>query len=449
MSNNPEMGPQRAAGRVRWSVLAMLFVVTVVNYADRATLSMAAPALSADLNIDPLQLGIVFSAFGWAYVAAQVPGGWLLDRFGAPRIYLIALATWSLFTLAQGGVVWLSGATAITVLFAFRFMVGLAEAPSFPGNARIVAAWFPARERGTASAIFNSAQYFATVAFAPVMGAIVAWYGWPWVFAFMGVLGLLAALAWTRTVYEPRQHPRLGKAELDLLRFGGALVDFARTESGTPKDRADLRRQLKVLLTTPTLLGLYLGQFFINTLTYFFITWFPVYLVEERGLSLIHAGLFATVPALCGFVGGVLGGIFSDWLLRRGHSLTFARKVPVVAGMLMALAIIGCNFADDNTVMLMFMSLAFFGKGVGALGWAVMSDVAPRDCAGLSGGIFNMFGNLSSIVTPIVIGWILLETASFDLVLSLVAASALLAALSYLVLVGRIRRIETSLPAAA
>jgi ACS family glucarate transporter-like MFS transporter len=449
MNGIPEAAARPAAGRVRWTVLAMLFVVTVVNYADRATLSMAAPSLSRDLNIDPLQLGIVFSAFGWAYVAAQVPGGWLLDRFGAPRVYLVALSTWSLFTLAQGGVVWLSGATAITVLFVFRFMVGLAEAPSFPGNARIVAAWFPAKERGTASAIFNSAQYFATVAFAPIMGAIVAWYGWPWVFVFMGVVGLLAAAAWTSTVYEPRQHPRLLEPELELLREGGAMVDSGGEVTRAETDRGNLRRQVKVLLTTPTLLGLYLGQFFINTLTYFFITWFPVYLVEERGLSLIHAGLFATVPAVCGFVGGVLGGIFSDWLLRRGHSLTFARKVPVVAGMLMALAILGCNYAEGNAAMLAFMSLAFFGKGVGALGWAVMSDVAPRDCAGLSGGIFNMFGNLSSIVTPIVIGWILLETGSFDLVLSLVAASALLAALSYLVLVGRIRRIETGLLATA
>jgi MFS transporter, ACS family, glucarate transporter len=432
----------RRAGRVRWSILAMLFVVTVINYADRATLSLAAPMLTDDLNIDPFQLGIVFSAFGWAYVAGQIPGGWLLDRFGAPRVYLIGLTIWSVFTAMQGAVVWMSGAVAITALFAFRFMVGLAEAPSFPGNARIVAAWFPAKERGTASAIFNSAQYFATVAFAPIMGVIVAWYGWPWVFVFMGGVGLVAAVFWVRTVREPRQHPKLGEAELALIIEGGALVDPA-VRTSAPGDRSKLRRQFKVLLGTPTLLGLYLGQFFISTLTYFFITWFPIYLVEERGLSIVNAGLFATVPAICGFVGGVLGGVWSDWLLRLGKSLTVARKVPVVTGMLVAPAILGCNYVESNTMILLFMSLAFFGKGVGALGWAVMSDVAPRDCAGLSAGIFNMFGNVSSIVTPIAIGFILAKTGSFDLVLSLVAASALLAALSYLLLVGRIRRIDT------
>lgn len=432
------MDDSRKIGRVRWSVLAMLFAVTVVNYADRATLSLAAPFLSGELGIDKLQLGIVFSAFGWAYVAAQIPGGWLLDRFGTPRVYLCAIILWSLFTLAQGAVVWMSGAAAITALFAFRFLVGLAEAPSFPGNARLVATWFPSTERGTASAIFNSAQYFATVLFAPIMGWIISGFGWPWVFVFMGVTGLVAAAVWTRVVHDPQSHPRLKQAEFDMIRTGGALAEGA---APTPSQTGDFQRKLRVLLTHRTLWGLYLGQFFINTLTYFFITWFPVYLIEERGLSVVSAGLFATVPAICGFLGGVLGGVLSDWLLRRRFSLTAARKIPVVTGMLLALSILGCIYSETNATVLLFMSLAFFGKGIGALGWAVVSDVAPRDSAGLSGGIFNMFGNLSSISTPILIGYILDRTGSFDIVLSLVAGSALAAATCFLFLMGPIKRI--------
>jgi ACS family glucarate transporter-like MFS transporter len=428
------------AGRVRWTILVMLFIVTVINYAVRAALSLAAPSLSKDLGIDSLELGIVFSAFGWSYVIAQMPGGWLLDRFGAIRVYLIAIVSWSLLTIAHGTVVWMSGSAAVTVLFALRFLVGIAEAPSFPGNARLVAQWFPARERGTASAIFNAAQYFATVLFAPLLGWIVVSYGWEWSFVFMGAVGLASAVAWARLVHEPRRHPRLGAAELALIQQGGAMVDAPERVPGR-RPRDETRRQLGILLGTPTLWGLYLGQFFINTLTYFFITWFPVYLVQERGLSIVKAGLFATVPAICGFVGGVVGGVLSDWLLRRGYSLTIARKVPVVGGMLVALAILGCNYTESNTLILMLMSIAFFGKGVGALGWAVVADVAPRDCAGLSGGIFNMFGNLSSIITPIVIGLVLKETGSFDLVLALVAASALAAALCFLLLVGQIKRL--------
>ncbi|MDE1916681.1 MAG: MFS transporter [Sphingomonadales bacterium] len=420
----------------------MLFAVTVINYAVRAALSLAAPSLSRDMGIGPLELGLIFSAFGWAYVVAQIPGGWLLDRFGAPRVYFWAIVIWSLVTAAHGAVVWLSGTAAVTTLFALRFLVGFAEAPSFPGNARIVASWFPARERGTASAIFNAAQYFATVLFAPLMGWIVSGFGWPWVFVTMGVFGLAAAAIWPMVVRAPRDHPRLGEAEMALIVEGGALID---PPAQAPRDsKEETRQKMRVLLCTPTLWGMYLGQFFVNALTFFFITWFPVYLVQERGLSVVKAGMFATLPAICGFAGGVLGGIWSDWLLRRGYSLTLARKVPIVSGMLLALIIVACNYVSSDAMVLLFMSLAFFGKGVGAMGWAVMADVAPRNSAGLSAGLFNMFGNVSSILTPIVIGYILKETHSFNLVLMVVAACALAAALCFLLLVGKIERIGES-----
>src|SRR4051795_7119697 len=196
--------------RTRFTIVAMLFAVTMVNYADRATISIAGPALSKDLGLSPVQMGYVFSAFGWSYVAAQIPGGWMLDRFGSKSVYFWSIFIWSLFTLLQGSVGVLgAGAVAVTALFALRLLVGLAEAPSFPANGRIVAAWFPANERGTASAIFNSAQYFATALFAPIMGWLVYAYGWPSVFYFMGALGILVSFVWLKTVYSPKDHPSL------------------------------------------------------------------------------------------------------------------------------------------------------------------------------------------------------------------------------------------------
>ena len=171
-------------GRVRFGIVAMLCVVTVVNYADRATLAIAGPVMSKDLGLSPVGMGYVFSAFGWAYVICQIPGGWLLDRFGSKMVYFASIFTWSVFTLLQGGVGAFGAASAVYVLFALRFLVGAAEAPSFPANGRIVAAWFPASERGTASALFNAAQYFATALFAPIMGFITVTYGWPAVFVF-------------------------------------------------------------------------------------------------------------------------------------------------------------------------------------------------------------------------------------------------------------------------
>lgn len=426
-------------GKVRWTVIAVVFLVTIINYADRAVLSLAAPALSRDLGIEPLELGIVFSAFGWSYVVAQVPGGWLLDRFGVKRVYMCAIVLWSVFTAAQGAVVFLSGSAAITALFVFRLIVGFAEAPSFPGNARLVASWFPARERGTATAIFTSAQYFATVMFAPLIGWIIGVFGWPEVFLFMGAVGVFAGLLWAATIYEPRLHPRLGPSEMALIEEGGALPEVHGKRDGA-SDRAADRRMLALVLG-PRLWGLYLHQFCVNALTFFFITWFPVYLVEYRGMSVIEAGLVTTIPSICGFAGGILGGLWSDWLLSRGHSLTLARKLPIATGMLGSLTILGCNYADTQIAVVFFMSLAFFAKGVGALGWAVMADVAPRNAAGLSGGIFNTFGNLSSIVCPIVIGFIVARTQSFDLALVFLASCGFLAAFSLVFLFGKVRRL--------
>ncbi|MBV9654751.1 MAG: MFS transporter [Acetobacteraceae bacterium] len=435
-----------AIGKVRFTIVAMLFAVTMVNYADRATIAIAGPALSKSLAMSSVEMGFVFSAFGWSYVLCQIPGGWLLDRFGSKPVYFASIFFWSLFTIMQGGV-WLLGAGAAAVggLFALRFLVGLAEAPSFPANARIVAAWFPANERGTASAIFNSAQYFATVLFAPIMGFITVTYGWPFTFYFMGGVGVIVSLIWLKVVYSPKDHPRLSAGELDYLARGGALVNMDQPPAATvaaaakPAAPAD---HILFLLRSRMMIGIYLGQFCINAITYFFITWFPVYLVQQRGMSILNAGLVASIPAICGFLGGVLGGVWSDFLLRRGHTLTFARKVPIVVGMLLSMAMILCNYVDARWLVVLIMALSFFGKGIGALGWAVISDTVPRQIAGLSGGLFNMFGNISSITTPIIIGYIIQGTGSFDGALIFIGANALVAILSYLVIVGEIRRME-------
>jgi MFS transporter, ACS family, glucarate transporter len=190
------------------------------------------------------------------------------------------------------------------------------------------------------------------------------------------------------------------------------------------------------------MLGVYIGQFCINTLTYFFLTWFPIYLVKERGLSIFQAGFVATLPALCGFIGGVLGGVISDAILRKTHSLTLARKIPIIGGMLLSMTIIACNYVDGQALVIGFMALAFFGKGIGALGWAVVSDTSPKEAGGVSGGLFNTFGNLSSITTPIIIGYILAATGSFAGALVFVGANALVAAFAYLVIVGKIERVK-------
>lgn len=440
-SSPPPALPSRT--HVRYGIVAMLFVASTINYADRATLSIAGTPIAAELHLDPVAMGYVFSAFGWAYVIGQLPGGWLLDRFGSKLIYGLSLLSWSVFTFLQGFIahVGLGAAGIIVLLFVLRFMVGLAEAPSFPANGRIVAAWFPKAERGTASAIFNSSQYFALVIFSPIMGALVHHFGWPYVFWVMGALGIAMGFVWFKVIHSPSAHPRISPSEFEHIRAGGGLVALDQRHGGGGRS-GPTWSHLGELLRNRMLVGIYLGQYCITTLTYFFLTWFPVYLVKERGMSVLKAGFIASLPALCGFVGGLLGGIFSDYLLRRGCSLTVARKVPIVTGMLLSSSMILCNYTASELWVVIVMAAAFFGKGFGALGWAVVSDTSPKEIAGLSGGLFNTFGNIAGITTPIVIGYIVQGTGSYTGALVFVGANALVAIVCYLVLVGEIRRVE-------
>lgn len=434
--------PLEKKTNVRWLVVAVLFFITVINYADRATISIAGPAIAKELKMDPIAMGYIFSAFGWAYVICQLPGGWLLDKFGSKKVYAFSIFLWSVFTLFQGFVGFLTGATAIITLFCLRFLVGAAEAPSFPANSRIVAAWFPASERGTASAIFNSAQYAATVIFAPIMGWLVHNFGWHYVFTVMGVLGILFVLVWQKYIHNPKEHPMINEAEIQYIEQGGALVNMDQDNKAGGKQEGPNLHYIKELLRNRMMVGIYVAQYCINALTYFFITWFPVYLVQARGMTILKAGFAASVPAIFGFAGGVLGGVISDYLLKKGYSLSVARKVPIVLGMLLSMSMIICNYVDTQWVIVAIMAMSFFGKGIGALGWAVNSDTAPKQIAGLSGGLLNTCGNLSSITTPIAIGYIVGTTGSFNGALIYVGIHAFLAMASYLFIVGEIKRVE-------
>ncbi|MCC8396607.1 MFS transporter [Paraburkholderia sp. MMS20-SJTR3] len=430
--------------RVRYAILLLIFLITTLNYADRATLSVTGSAMRGEFSLDAVRMGYIFSAFSWAYVLSQLPAGWLLDRFGARRVYAASIFSWSLFTLLQSSIgVFGSAGAAVTALFVLRFAMGAAESPAFPANAKVVASWFPTGERGTASAIFNAAQYFAAVVFTPLMAWLTHAFGWHSVYVVMGALGLVLALTWLKFMKNPADHPRVSKAELEYIEQGGGLVSGPRGAARPPDiAKAGGWSLVRQLLANRMLLGVYLAQFCINVLTYFFLTWFPIYLVQARGMTILHAGLIASLPAICGFLGGVLGGVLSDGLIRRGFSLTVARKIPIVGGMLLSTCIIGCNYVSADWLVVALMSLAFFGKGIGALGWAVVADTAPREALGLSGAIFNMFGNAAGIVTPIVIGYLVAQSGSFNGALVFVGANALLTVISYLVIVKDIRRVE-------
>lgn len=430
---------QTQSTHVRYLVLATLFIVSTFSYGDRVALSITGISFAKDLHLSPLQLGYLFSGFSWAYVVAQLPAGWMLDRFGTKRVYGISILLWSVLAAAAGFAGYLKGAVAFSVIFGIRLLSGLAQSPVFPGNGRVVAAWFPSTQRGTASAIFNSSQYFALVVFSPLLGWMAHAYGWRECFWFMGTIGILFTLLWLKTIDDVKTHPGINAAEIATIEGGGGLCVIGATTKDSGMNIT--WKAVGKLLSTRMLVGIYLGQYCITTLTWFFLTWFPIYLAQARHLSIGKVGFAAALPALFGSIGGILGGLSSDKLLRMGRSLSFSRKAPIVAGMALATTIMLCNVVDNQWGIMVLMSIAFFGKGFGALGWTVISDTSPKGMVGLNGGMFNLCGNIAGITTPIVIGYLVQKTGSFRYALVYVGLTALLAIASYLLVTGPIRRL--------
>jgi ACS family glucarate transporter-like MFS transporter len=433
--------------RIRYFIVTILFLVSCFSFADRSALSQAVSSMPKDLNLTPVRLGYLLFAFGWAYALGQLPSGGLLDRFGSKRVYGIAIAGWSVCAFLTAFAGYLAASAAFTAIFILRVLSGFFQSPVFPGNGRIVAAWFPTAERGRASAIFNSAQYFALPIFAPIFGWLIHTAGWRSCFWFLGALGCVLTIVWYKSIYSVKEHPRISQAEIECIESGGGLVN---TDSATSAKRNTLTwATVKMLLSYRMLVGIYIGQYCITTLTWFFLTWFPLYLSQARHMSVLKVGFAAAVPGLCGGFGGILGGVISDSLLCRGHSLSFARKLPIMAGMALSMVIIACNYAPSQSLMLLFMSISFFGKGIGALGWTVVSDTSPKGMVGMNGALFNLFGNMAGITTPLIIGYIVQKTHSYNGALVFVGFIAFCAIVSYGPIVGEIKRLEFNRPEAA
>jgi MFS transporter, ACS family, glucarate transporter len=434
--------PETKKTHIRYLIICILFIVSCFSFADRSALSQAASSMPKDLNLNPERMGYLLFGFGWAYALGQLPSGGLLDRFGSKRVYGIAIILWSTFAFITGFAGYVSASAAFTMIFVLRICSGLAQAPVFPGNGRIVAAWFPTSERGRASAIFNSSQYFALPIFAPIFGGLLHRFGWQSCFWFLGLLGVSLTILWFTNIFGPKDHPHISTVEFETIERGGGLVNTDAQASA--KKNTLTWATVKMLLSHRMLVGVYIGQYCITTLTWFFLTWFPLYLSQARHMSVLKVGFAAAVPGLCGGFGGILGGVISDKLLQRGYSLTFARKLPIMAGMGLSMTIIACIFADSQTIMLLFMSLSFFGKGIGALGWTVVSDTSPKGMVGMNGALFNLCGNMAGVTTPLIIGYIVGKTHSYNGALLYVGIIAFCAIVAYGPIVGEIKRLELS-----
>lgn len=417
--------------RVRYGMLALVFVNVVINYLDRTNLAVAASSLSKDLQLDKVEMGLIFSAFGWAYALLQVPGGLLADRVLPRILYAFCLITWSLATIGQGFV------RGFASLFALRVATGTFEAPSYPINNRVVTSWFPEHERASSIALYVSGQFIGLAFLTPVLVTLQAYAGWQGLFVVTGLVGIVWGVVWYLFYRDPLDHPKVNEAELTYIEDGGGLFRGQKKGSASVWSWHNLRQ----VFSNRTLWGVYIGQFAVNATLWFFLTWFPTYLVEYRGLSFIKSGYLASVPFLSACAGLLLSGFLSDHFTRKGMSVSVARKTPVIAGLLLSVSIVGANYSDDTGMIIFYMALAFFGSGMALISWVFVSILSPKHLIGLTGGVFNFMGNLASIVVPIVIGF-LAKDGDFKPALVFIGALGLLGACSYIFLVGKIERVQ-------
>jgi ACS family D-galactonate transporter-like MFS transporter len=415
--------------RARLLVLSLITAGTMINYLDRTVISVAAPLLSSELGLDAALMGVAFSAFSWTYAAAQIPGGILLDRFGVRLTYYWSVTLWSLCTVLQG----LTG--GLVTLVGARLALGVAEAPAYPCNSRILSMWFPQAERARATGVYAVGQYFGLAFLSPVLFWLAGRFGWRALFVVVGVVGILFGLVWWAAYRDPSQSRRANAQELRYIEAGGGLSDSTRATHFE-------WRHIRFLLSKRQILGASIGQFASNSTLVFFLTWFPTYLATERHMAWLKIGFFAVLPFIAASVGVLAGGFVSDWLLLRTGSANLARKLPIIAGLALASTIVSANFLDNDVMVIAVMSVAFFGQGMCNLGWTLITDVAPRQLIGLTGGVFNLCANLAGIVTPLVVGFVVATTGSFAWALGFIAVVAVIGALSYLFVLGDVKRVE-------
>jgi MFS transporter, ACS family, D-galactonate transporter len=411
----------------------LVAIGTMINYLDRTVLGIAAPFLSKDLGLSSAAMGLVFSAFSWSYALLQVPGGIFLDRFGTRITYCIAVVCWSLCTAVMGLV------RSLESLIAARIGIGIFEAPCFPANSRILATWFPQHERARANGVYSFGQYVGLGFLSVPLFWITQQFGWRGLFLIVGGLGVVFGSVWWMLYRNPGESTSANAAELAYIEAGG----------GGEYAGAPLRfrwRHIGALLRHRQIVGASIGQFGGNSTQVFFVTWFPTYLVTARGMTFIQAGFMTSLPYIGASVGVLIGGLLSDTVLRRTGSANLARKLPIVGGMLLASTIVAANYVPKGHDMLviLIMSIAFFGQGMTNLGWTVISDVAPKPLIGLTSGIFNFSANLAGIITPLVIGVAFQMTGSFVGPLIYIGVVALVGAFAYSVILGDVHRLDVS-----
>ena len=423
----------RARSRRRWVIIWLAFLGLSINYLDRSSLSVALPFMGKDFELSATQQGLIFAAFFWAYDFCQLAAGWYVDKVGPRKSFSLAALWWSIFTIV----------TALSQnfwsLFAARFLLGVGESPAPSSAAKVVATWFPVRERAFATSIWDSGSRVGAVIALPIVTLIVAFTSWHAVFIIIGLAGVIWAAVWWKTYRNPEEHPGANTEERAYIQEGGA-----RSEANDDGSAAQL--PWRSLFKYRTILSMMFGFFCLNSAIYFFITFFPGYLVQERGFDLLKLGIFGAIPGICAVAFGWLAGYVADRAVRRGVSLTRVRKTAIAGGLAGGSVIMFAAVVPEAWMALTLLSVAYSSLTVAATGiWSLPADVAPSSRhVGSIGGLQNFASNLAGIFTPILIGVLVDQTGSFVAPLAVIGFISLLGAANYLFVLGRVEPLKVA-----
>ena len=382
----------------RWYILGLICLMYLITYLDRVNISTAAPVISEEFGFDKITMGIIFSAFVWAYAIFQVPGGWLSDRFGARPVLATIVAYWSVMTAATAAA---TGAFSFVVI---RFLFGVGEAGAFPGATRAMQLWYPRQERGLVQGLTHSASRLGAAIAPPLVVLIITTLSWRWVFYISGAVGFVWSLWWYFSYRNlPEEHGMVNRAELEHIRGIG--------ESGDINQAVIERKAANVpwgtLLRSPNMWAIMCAYFTYVYCLYIFLTWLPSYLVDFRHFTLIKVGLFASLPLFAGVIGDTVGGLATDWLLKKTGNTKLARRSVAIVGLLgCAVFMVAAGMTEDAYTAVYSLTAAMFllECTIGPA-WAV-----PMDCGGkYSGtvsGMMNMAGNIGGALSPLVFGYL-------------------------------------------
>ena len=394
----------------RWTIVWLLFAASLINYFDRQTLSFALPLLAKDFHLDQVQQGLVLSAFFWTYTPLQIPMGLCVDRFNLRWLYAGAFALWS---LAQG----LTGfAGSLAMLIACRMLLGIGEAIYLVGGTKVVSLFFPLSERGLPCGLFDAGTRTGLVLEGLTIGALLQIFGWRITFAIVGFAAFVWLVPWfLATPAQMRDSPTNVEQKQPRLSWN-EFVSFLHNRD---------------------LLGVLLGFFCFDYFWYFLITWLPSYLVNVRHLTILKAGIYASLPYLVFGVCQPLGGWIADHLIRRGCDPARTRKTIISVAFLSGLLIIPAERVDSaNTALLLIMGGCLLGLSAANQLVILQGCTSPKQ-VGLAVGVYNSVGNVAGILQPIITGFIIkLNDGSYTAAFVLAAVMLAASQLSYWFIVG-------------